>query len=137
MPIKDQIGKDFQKIKDDEDIRTILRHFLQPNRGSSSQEADVNQDAEKLLKEQLVTRLQQLEHAFTRSPFFGSHEIIGSSLLLIHDGTRLGVWMIDFAKAVPLPTGVHVDHVSDWRLGNHEDGYLFGLQNLIRLSQDM
>lgn len=89
------------------------------------------------LKQQLVARLHQLRKAFMNSKFFSEHEVIGSSLLVIHDTEKLGVWMIDFAKSVPLPPGTSVDHVSPWRLGNHEDGYLFGLHNLIRLLETL
>lgn len=71
------------------------------------------------------------------SQFFARHEVIGSSLLVIHDAQKLGVWMIDFAKSVPLPVGVSIDHLSPWQQGNHEDGYLFGLHNLIRLIEDL
>jgi len=73
---------------------------------------------------------------FENSQFFKTHEVIGSSLLIIHNGNKAGVWMIDFAKTVQMPDGVTIDHKSNWRLGNHEDGYLFGLQNLIKILED-
>ena len=41
--------------------------------------------------------------------------------------------MIDFAKT--LPFGDHtLDHRSPWQVGNHEDGYLVGIDNLIEVS---
>ena len=85
-----------------------------------------------------IHRLKDLRKVVGISPFFASHEVIGSSLLLIHDSAGLaGVWMIDFAKTVPLPGDVHIDHASVWREGNHEDGYLLGLNNLIGCFEDI
>lgn len=130
FPSKEQIGKDFQKIRNEEDISSVLRYFLCNHQNHS----DDRDESESLcLKRQLQDRLAELRRAFMNSKFFSTHEIIGSSLLLIHDGTKLGVWMIDFAKSVPLPEGTTIDHLSPWKLGNHEDGYLYGLNNLIRL----
>ena len=42
------------------------------------------------------------------------------------------VWMIDFAKALSVTDRV-MTHRADWQLGNHEDGYLTGLDNLIQV----
>jgi len=71
-----------------------------------------------------VLRLTHSTHLF---------QVIGSSLLFIHDTESAGVWLIDFAKTVSLPVGVEVTHISDWSPGNHEDGYIIGLDNIIRL----
>lgn len=65
------------------------------------------------------------------SEFFQTHEVIGSSLLFVHDHTHASVWLIDFAKTVALPPEMNIDHYSAWKVGNHEDGYLIGINNLI------
>jgi hypothetical protein len=45
--------------------------------------------------------------------------------------------MIDFAKTVPVPENVSIDHSSAWKVGNHEDGYLIGLDNLISIFESV
>ena len=45
--------------------------------------------------------------------------------------------LIDFGKAVPLPEGISIDHRSDWVEGNHEDGYLFGLENILDILEEL
>jgi 1D-myo-inositol-triphosphate 3-kinase len=65
-------------------------------------------------------------------------QIIGSSLLFVHDASEnVSVWMIDFGKSVPIPESISVDHRSPWVEGNHEDGYLFGLDGLISLYEEL
>ncbi|XP_054722634.1 inositol-trisphosphate 3-kinase homolog [Uloborus diversus] len=81
----------------------------------------------------LIARLENLKAKLEKSTFFRHHEVIGSSILIIHDGKKAGAWMIDFAKTLPLPEGVTTDHRSKWCNGNHEDGYLTGLDNLIHV----
>ena len=86
------------------------------------------------------------------------HEIIGSSLLFVYDtdiqpdvvlsnslgvagkdvkpGIQTGLWMIDFAHCIPHQE-CSLTHRSAWQAGNHEDGYLFGLDNLIRIWEEI
>lgn len=47
------------------------------------------------------------------------------------------VWLIDFAKSIPLPDNVSVTHKKPWVEGSHEDGYLIGLDNIIKLMTNL
>jgi len=57
--------------------------------------------------------------------------VVGSSLLLVREGSKVGAWVIDFAKA--RSSEIPLDHRSPWVVGNHEDGFLFGLDKLIEV----
>merc|ERR1712071_359091 len=111
-------SKDYKTVGTAPQILNVLDEFIQDNPHA-------------LLK--YVERLEQLETTLASSEFFANHELIGSSLLFIHDETKAGIWMIDFAKTHLLPTGIEIDHQSPWRVGNHEDGYLTGLLNMRQL----
>jgi 1D-myo-inositol-triphosphate 3-kinase len=84
-----------------------------------------------------IHRLKAIKATLEVSDFFSSHEVIGSSLLFVHDNTNANVWLIDFAKTLVLPNGISISHSSKWIVGNHEDGYLTGLNNLISLFTEM
>uniref|UniRef100_A0A3Q3WM39 Kinase n=1 Tax=Mola mola TaxID=94237 RepID=A0A3Q3WM39_MOLML len=85
-----------------------------------------------------LRRLKQLRQVLETSDFFRAHEVVGSSLLFVHDWTgRTGVWMIDFGKTAALPPHLTLDHRTPWVEGNREDGYLWGLDNLIDILTDM
>lgn len=88
-------------------------------------------------KRQVISRLQHLKNVFTNSAFFQKHEVIGSSILIIYDDEKAGVWMIDFAKTVPVPEGINITHRKPWNLGNHEEGYLTGIDNLIKVVEEV
>ncbi|EPQ16365.1 Inositol-trisphosphate 3-kinase B [Myotis brandtii] len=83
-------------------------------------------------------RLKDIRATLEVSPFFKGHEVIGSSLLFIHDKREQAkVWMIDFGKTTPLPEGQTLKHDVPWQEGNREDGYLSGLNNLIDILTEM
>uniref|UniRef100_A0A915MAC8 Kinase n=1 Tax=Meloidogyne javanica TaxID=6303 RepID=A0A915MAC8_MELJA len=46
---------------------------------------------------------------------------------------KVGAWLIDFAKCHRIEGGGKLTHRRPWDLGNHEDGYLIGLDNLMEL----
>ncbi|KAK9518190.1 hypothetical protein VZT92_023502 [Zoarces viviparus] len=78
------------------------------------------------------SRLLALSDALKNSLFFRTHEVIGSSLLFVHDhSSKASVWMIDFAKTTPVPDASQLRHNVPWAEGSREDGYLIGLTSLI------
>lgn len=78
-------------------------------------------------------RLKQIREALLQSTFFQTHELIGSSLLFVHDKENVNVRMIDFGKTSPLPENIQINHSSAWEVGNHEDGYMIGLDCIIKI----
>ncbi|XP_016431838.1 inositol-trisphosphate 3-kinase A-like [Sinocyclocheilus rhinocerous] len=113
----------FKKTKHKEQVMKALSDFVDGNT--------------QLLRSYLL-RLEELRSALEKSEFFRTHEVVGSSLLFVHDASGLArVWMIDFGKTVPLPPPQTLDHRTPWAEGNQEDGYLWGLDNLIEIFGDM
>ncbi|XP_052870089.1 inositol-trisphosphate 3-kinase B-like [Anopheles cruzii] len=84
-----------------------------------------------------IQRLKAIRATLEYSEFFKSHEVIGSSLLFVHDRHKASVWLIDFAKTVALPESVAITHDGTWKVGNHEDGYLIGINNLIEIFSEV
>lgn len=117
----EELRKGFQKIRTREEVMSVLLQFLR----------------RRSAREPLLKRLRALREKIPSSAFFRSHEVIGSSLLLVYDRQRASVWMIDFAKALPVDAEVQpLSHRLPWTLGSHEDGYLSGLDNLIAILED-
>ncbi|XP_076834212.1 inositol-trisphosphate 3-kinase A isoform X2 [Brachyhypopomus gauderio] len=109
---------DFKKTRSREDVVQVFKDFVCGN-GS--------------IIGSYIRRLQDIRHTLKASQFFMKHEVIGSSLLFIHDCTeRTEVWLIDFGKTTALLDGQTLDHCSPWQEGNREDGYLWGLDNLLQ-----
>ncbi|XP_028933746.1 inositol-trisphosphate 3-kinase A [Ornithorhynchus anatinus] len=108
---------DFKTTRSWEEVERVFTEFL-------------DGDAEVLGR--YLSRLRQIRTTLDISEFFRRHEVIGSSLLFVHDRTRrAGVWLIDFGKTTQLPGEQTLDHRRPWEEGNREDGYLLGLDNLI------
>jgi len=89
------------------------------------------------VKRDLLTRLKYICEKFQDSSYFQTHEVVGSSILIIYDSKHVGAWMIDFAKTLSLPDGVNVTHRKPWQQGNHEEGYLPGIDNLIHAIESL
>ncbi|KFD57023.1 hypothetical protein M513_02280 [Trichuris suis] len=122
--VKSQQGwteKNFKRVKTMDQIMEVLVNFM--GRGS------------KRVRSVIVRRLKLMRAKLERSVMFKTHEFIGSSLLFMYDDKHANVWMIDFAKVFPVE-GMVLDHRSPWTLGNHEDGYLYGLDYLIQILED-
>uniref|UniRef100_A0A670ZR41 Kinase n=1 Tax=Pseudonaja textilis TaxID=8673 RepID=A0A670ZR41_PSETE len=95
-------------------------------------------DKDKHLLSSYLEQLEEVRVALDQSEFFKAHEVVGSSLLFVHDKTGLArVCMIDFGKTVPLPDKQTLTHRLPWVEGNREDGYLWGLENLMAIMQNM
>lgn len=106
---------DLKKIKTDDEVYETFLRFLCNNRNN----------------QELLNRLKGIRNHIEKSNFFQSHEIIGSSIFIIYDDKKIGAWLIDFAKSRPLENNMKIDHRREWTQGNHEEGLLFGLDELI------
>ncbi|KAK9300988.1 hypothetical protein QLX08_006482 [Tetragonisca angustula] len=116
-------SKDFKTTRTREQVTEALRRFVE----------DYPHAVPKYIQ-----RLKAIRATLKASPFFASHEVVGSSLLFVHDAKNAGIWMIDFAKTLPLPQHLpRICHDAEWKVGNHEDGYLIGVNNLIDIFQDI
>lgn len=107
---------DLQKVREPKQIASTVARFLGTNERARSG---------------IIARLREIRDLFERSDFFKTHEIVGSSIFIIYDEERIGAWLIDFAKTRNVPEGLLVDHRAQWEQGNHEEGFLYGLDRLI------
>uniref|UniRef100_A0A8C3S5E0 Kinase n=1 Tax=Chelydra serpentina TaxID=8475 RepID=A0A8C3S5E0_CHESE len=117
------VNRDFKKTRTKEQVTEAFREFTKGNRN---------------ILNGYLNRLRGIHDTLETSPFFKCHEVIGSSLLFIHDQKEQAkVWMIDFGKTTPLPEGQFLQHNVPWVEGNREDGYLWGLDNLIKILMEL
>lgn len=119
---KNQVSeKEFYTVKEKNQVLSHIKSYTNNN---------------KTIQEMYLRRLLDLKGSLKKSIFFSTHEMIGSSLLFVHDNNFASIWIIDFGKTRMLPAGIEIDHLSKWVEGNHEDGYLFGINNLIEIFQE-
>ncbi|XP_041832108.1 inositol-trisphosphate 3-kinase B isoform X2 [Melanotaenia boesemani] len=117
------VNRDFKKTKTREQVTAAFHDFVKGNKD---------------ILNCYLTRLKKIRSALEISPFFKTHEVIGSSLLFVHDSKgKANIWMIDFGKTTPLPQGEELTHRISWVEGNREDGYLVGLDSLVDIILSM
>jgi len=106
----------------------IVDEFLPAKSGGSYAASSTFETAANTLQ-----RLRELRDAMQASDIVRDNEFVGCSLLFIADasGPRASVYLIDFAHTTPVPAGISIDHRSEWKPGNHEDGLLLGMDNVI------
>ncbi|EFP11476.1 CRE-LFE-2 protein [Caenorhabditis remanei] len=117
------LEKNFKKVRTVEDVTTTFMDFFGIQRSR--------------VRAQLIERLKSMRKAIENSTFFNSHEVVGSSILIVFDTEKVGCWMIDFAKSSPVPNGRSLNHRTNWVPGNNEDGYLIGIDNLVKILEDL
>lgn len=113
---------DMKTVSTGQEIQTTIENFV---------------NARKSVVKDITKRLKQMRTLMEKSEFFQRHQVVGSSIFIVYDDHKVGVWLIDFAKALPLPEGVTIDHRRRWALGNCEEGLLFGMDELIRTMDDV
>ncbi|XP_063216453.1 inositol-trisphosphate 3-kinase homolog isoform X2 [Bacillus rossius redtenbacheri] len=114
--------KDLKKVKSREEVMAAMALFLAGREDTRCR---------------LVERLREIRAKFEQSPYFRSHEVVGSSIFMIYDDSKVGAWIIDFAKTHPAPGGAALDHRRPWVQGNHEEGFLYGLDSLISVLEEV
>lgn len=115
------VDKDFKTTKSEDQLAKTFMRFATSRK----------------IKLAYLKRLYDLREALIKSHFFRDHELIGCSLLLVHDDENASIWLIDFAKTQTLPETLSITHWKKWEVGNHEDGFLTGINNLIRLFESI
>lgn len=110
---------DLKKVKSSDEVVNTLDRFI---------------GGREDIRQRLLARLCEIRSKIESSDYFNIREVVGSSLFIVYDDTKVGVWMIDFAKINKLPEGQTVNHRTPWMQGNHEEGLLFGFDRLISVS---
>ncbi|TKR92487.1 hypothetical protein L596_007131 [Steinernema carpocapsae] len=109
--------KNFKKVRTEDQVADTLWNFF------SERAPEISKS--------LLIRLREMRKSVENSEFFRTHEVVGSSILIVYDDQKASAWMIDFAKSTRVPGELSLNHRTKWSVGNHEDGYLLGLDNLI------
>ena len=112
----DPVRENLHRIRTDEEIVKTMSYFV---------------DGRKSVTKEILKRLKQMRSLIEKSEFFQTHEIVGSSVFLVFDDNKVGVWLIDFAKSKQIPLGLKINHRRRWIPGNCEEGLLHGIDRLI------
>ena len=106
-----------------EECDKILAEFLQPR---------------PVVRVAFAAQIRDLTAALERSEWFLSHTVVMSSLLLVYDSHPASdlhpiVRIIDLPHCVKLAEGDVITHRRPYEHGNHEEGFLIGLDNLLNV----
>jgi 1D-myo-inositol-triphosphate 3-kinase len=113
------------------DVASIFNEFAQM--AATDEGQHVGTVCPQRLAEKIKEELQHMRHSLAMSHFVQRHEFVGTSALIIADAYgKVRVAWIDFAKTQPMPEGMQLTHTDVWIPGNHEDGFLAGLDGLVR-----
>jgi 1D-myo-inositol-triphosphate 3-kinase len=116
-----EVNNDFKSVRLRSDVLKHLREYIR---------------ARPEMKTLMGQRLRTIRTACEESAFFRTHECIGSSLLFAYDlDGPFNIWCIDFGKTIECDH--QLSHRAEWVNGNHEDGYLKGVDELISLFDDL
>jgi len=109
---------DLKLIKTEEQVRGAMLQYVQRRR---------------VVLGSFLKELERLRQTLERSDEFMQHSFIRTSLLLVYSDVTntTSVHIIDLSRVSC--TGGHLTHRAPWAPGNHEDGYLTGLDNMIRI----
>ncbi|CAH0555216.1 unnamed protein product [Brassicogethes aeneus] len=113
---------DLKRVKSSEEVLNTLDMFL---------------NGREEIKLRVISRICDIRSRIEQSEYFKSREVVGSSLFVIYDDSKVGVWLIDFAKTNQLPEGLTVNHRTEWLQGNHEEGLLYGFDRLITILENI
>jgi len=116
-----------KEMREDTVLKKTLRAFIQSRRPVAVD---------------LLTKLKELRAALQASHWFNTHEVVSSSLLIVYDSAvparaPPGVWMIDFANVSKVDVPLQLTHRLPWQKGNREEGYLFGLDDLVETFSEL
>lgn len=113
---------DLKTVKHDDEVYETIEKFLC--------------DKKQLTKD-LLERLKQIRSYIEKSKFFQRHEIVGSSIFIVYDEEKVGAWLIDFAKSRELSGTMKINHRRSWIPGNCEEGLLYGIDELIKIFEEI
>lgn len=129
-----EIDEDIASYRNRSDTCWAFSTFCEVAATDDGEIQDVIRNSKKAvaIAESLRYQFQRMRTAVDSSEFIRQHEFIGTSFLLVADSSgNAGVYWIDFAKTTLLSNGLTITHEKQWEPGNHEDGIVFGLDNLI------
>ena len=121
-------GLTLAKLREEADISTAFGVFLRNDAA---------------LAKAFLQKLEALASALNRSAFFPRHAFLRTTLLMVFDDTartsKVELKMMNFGDAYALPAGEQLDHTAAWdgSATSHADGYLIGVQSLIRILKDL